>query len=133
MAPDAACVTCDAIERLSSIEKTAGEGDLPSLQAELGQFDKATAPGDSNNNCPQAERHDRLQRFFVERAIVEATKEGHTEIVVHLIERWGCVPSPGAISAALSRKNWDLAELLVRCGGDINKSVQGGNTLPVMQ
>lgn len=114
---------------LSDAKTIAAAGDLAHLQSKLKEFDDLEPVGDSWSH--DWTLHEK-KKFMLQYALDEAARAGHVEFVACLLKQYNCSPSSEAVRGAIGRKHWDTVELLFESGWDINQSVGGGNTLPVM-
>lgn len=114
----------------------AESGDLASLKNALAEWD-------------QVDKFDWFERSLVEfftemrhsipektlplqRALYEAAKNGHADVVVHLFEK-GCVVTAPATRYVFVRRHWDVAQAYLDSGWDINTPQEGGNTCPILR
>lgn len=125
---------------LHDMETQAAAGDLDGLKNTLKTWDRV--PEDvlkwTSLNGAEYSLRDKIpnddKRIILHRVMTAATAEGHVEIVRFLMEDRGCLPYMGAIRKAYSNERWDIAELFLESGWDINASVAGDNTrCPLME
>ncbi|OTB09215.1 hypothetical protein M426DRAFT_7229 [Hypoxylon sp. CI-4A] len=68
----------------------------------------------------------------LQRVLNTAAKEGHANIARHLLDRGYCVITPPAVRCAMGKESWDVLQVYLDHGWNINSSVEGGNTLPII-
>ncbi|KAI0388156.1 ankyrin [Hypomontagnella monticulosa] len=68
-----------------------------------------------------------LQRVFI-----TAVKGHHVDIASYLLSRGHCVISPPAVRNACVKADWNMAQVYLDHGWDINRPVEGGNTMPIL-
>jgi hypothetical protein len=69
----------------------------------------------------------------LQRVLNAAAKEGHTEVVAYLLDQKRCIVTQMAVRWALTRKQWDVMQLFLDRGWNINSPVEGGNTCSVLR
>ncbi|KAI1137841.1 ankyrin [Hypoxylon sp. FL0543] len=70
--------------------------------------------------------------MVLQRVLNTAAKEGQVEVVKYLLDRGSCVITPPAIRCAFFKKHWDVLQVYLDRGWDINSPMEGGNTLPLI-
>jgi hypothetical protein len=68
----------------------------------------------------------------LQRALNQAAKNGHADVVAHLLEK-GCAVTAPAIRYAFVRRHWDVAQVYLDRGWEINAPLEGGNTCPILK
>ncbi|KAI1417086.1 ankyrin [Hypoxylon sp. FL1857] len=68
----------------------------------------------------------------LQRVLSAAAKEGQVEVVKYLLDRGSCVITPPVIRWAFAKKRWDVLQVYLDRGWDINSPMEGGNTLPLI-
>ncbi|KAI0841136.1 ankyrin [Hypoxylon sp. FL0890] len=68
----------------------------------------------------------------LQRVLNTAAQEGQVEVVKYLLDRGSCTITPPAIRWAFYKKHWDVLQVYLDRGWDINSPMEGGNTLPLI-
>jgi hypothetical protein len=62
----------------------------------------------------------------LQRVLNAAANEGHTEVVTYLLDQKRCIVTRMAVRWASTRKQWDVMQLFLDRGWNINSPVEGG-------
>lgn len=126
-----------ATEILDELKTCAASGDRPSLENALQKWDSIA---DMSCFIPNfAERMIQcrepmsVKTLALHRVLNAAAKEGQAEVVVFLLDQRGCVITKIAVRLALVYKRWDVMQLFLERGWNINSPVEGGNTCSILR
>lgn len=124
-------------EVLDELITCAASGDRPSLENALQKWDSIA---DMSWFLPSIAEHfiqcrDRIsvKTLALQRVLNAAAKEGHTEVVTFLLDQKGCIVTRIAARCALVYKQWDVMQLFLDRGWNINSPVEGGNTCSILR
>ncbi|GAM40916.1 hypothetical protein TCE0_041f13639 [Talaromyces pinophilus] len=125
-----------AEEVFHELKASAASGDLLRLDDALQKWDSVDdlpwfIPNMSESLL-QCEHPISDKALALQQVLNVAAKQGHTEIVAFLLDQKGCIVTRMAIKPALVRKQWDVMQLFLDRGWNINSPVEGGNTCSVL-
>jgi hypothetical protein len=66
---------------------------------------------------------------ILHRVLITAAETGQVDIAKILIRQYGCIVCTDAVTAAFKREQWEILELFLQSGWDINDSVQPGTNM----
>ncbi|KAF4991316.1 hypothetical protein FDECE_14086 [Fusarium decemcellulare] len=121
---------------LQHVIDAAESGDLAALKAALAEWDQVDDFEWFSRTFAELfieQRHSIPERIFpLQRAFNKAAKNGHANVSAHLLEK-GCVVTAPAVRYTFVRQHWDVAQLYLDSGWDINTPLEGGNTCPILK
>lgn len=121
---------------LQSAIDAAESGNLASLKDALAEWDQVDHVDWFERSLAELfieKRHSIPEKTLpLQRALNQAAKNGHADVVARLLEK-GCAVTAPAVRYALVRRHWDVAQVYLDCGWDINVPLEGGNTSPILK
>jgi hypothetical protein len=126
-----------AEEVFHELKASAASGDLLRLDDALQKWDSVDDLSwfipNMSESLLQCEHPISDKALALQRVLNVAAEQGHTEIVAFLLDQKGCIVTRMAIKPALVRKQWDVMQLFLNRGWNINSPVEGGNTCSVLK
>lgn len=109
-----------------TLQEAASTGDLQRLKDALAQWDAEDT---------DVLRELNMAEFTAMQRLLQASaRAGHADVAGYLMSERGCVVSSLVIRPAMMRKHWAVLQLFLDRGWwDINRTVDGGNTLPLLK